>query len=98
MIDLTTEYIKALEAAAMFELTDDERAEFTALVRRIASGELMSDSLDAKLAELEPMLQPLPLRNVMRDDVIRQDVSLDELQDSAIATYGGYFEAPLTLE
>ena len=98
MEKLTVEYIIALERAAMAELTDSEREIFASRVERLLSGELMQSSLDAKLDALEPMLQPLPIRNVMRDDVQTHDITLDELQECAISTFGGYFEAPPTLE
>jgi len=98
MEKLTVEYIIALERAAMAELTDSERKIFAVRVEKLLAGELMQSSLDDKLNSLEPMLQPLPIRNVMRDDVQKHDITLEELQECAISAFGGYFEAPPTLE
>ncbi len=50
------------------------------------------DALD--LTAIEPMTQPLPLRNVVRDDVVRESLDRDEVLAAAPATEGGRFRVP----
>jgi aspartyl-tRNA(Asn)/glutamyl-tRNA(Gln) amidotransferase subunit C len=50
------------------------------------------DALD--LSEVEPMNQPLPLVNVMRDDVVAPGLDRDEVLAAAPSSEGGRFWVP----
>ena len=52
------------------------------------------DALD--LDDVEPMNQPYPLVNVMRDDVIRPGIDRDEALAQAPAVESGRFRVPPT--
>ena len=50
------------------------------------------DALD--LAGVEPMTQPYPLRNVLRDDVVRPGLDRDEVLAAAPDAVEGRFRVP----
>ena len=50
------------------------------------------DELD--LAEVEPMTQPYPLTNVLRDDVVADGLERDEVLEAAPDPYEGRFRVP----
>jgi len=50
------------------------------------------DNLD--LADVEPMTQPYPLVNVLRDDVVRPSLDRDEVLAAAPAAEDGRFRVP----
>jgi aspartyl-tRNA(Asn)/glutamyl-tRNA(Gln) amidotransferase subunit C len=50
------------------------------------------DALD--LSAVEPLTQPIPLSNVLRDDVVVQSLDRDEVFGSAPATQDGRFRVP----
>jgi aspartyl-tRNA(Asn)/glutamyl-tRNA(Gln) amidotransferase subunit C len=50
------------------------------------------DELD--LGEVEPMTQPYPLTNVLRDDVVAAGLDRDEVLAAAPDTYDGRFRVP----
>lgn len=50
------------------------------------------DALD--LADIEPMTQPVPLRNVFRDDVVDQVLDRDEVLAEAPDALDGRFAVP----
>jgi aspartyl-tRNA(Asn)/glutamyl-tRNA(Gln) amidotransferase subunit C len=53
------------------------------------------DALD--LSDVQPMTQPYPLVNVLRDDVVRPGVAHDEVMAAAPAAEGGRFRVPPVL-
>jgi aspartyl-tRNA(Asn)/glutamyl-tRNA(Gln) amidotransferase subunit C len=50
------------------------------------------DELD--LADVEPMTQPYPLTNVLRDDVVAEGLDRDEVLAAAPDTHDGRFRVP----
>ena len=53
------------------------------------------DALD--LSEVEPMTQPYPLKNVMREDVEAKSLDRQEVLDHAPAAESGRFRVPPTI-
>jgi aspartyl-tRNA(Asn)/glutamyl-tRNA(Gln) amidotransferase subunit C len=53
------------------------------------------DALD--LSSIEPMTQPYPLRNVMRDDEVRACLDRDEVMAAAPRSEDGRFRVPPVL-
>jgi len=47
-----------------------------------------------ELADVEPMTQPYPLVNVLRDDVVRPGLDRDEVLAAAPAVQDGRFRVP----
>jgi len=46
------------------------------------------------LSNVEPMNQPMPLTNVLRDDVVAESLDRDEVLASAPAAQDGRFRVP----
>jgi aspartyl-tRNA(Asn)/glutamyl-tRNA(Gln) amidotransferase subunit C len=56
--------------------------------------EHFADIDDLDLAEVEPMTQPYPLTNVLRDDVVADGLDRDEVLAAAPDPYEGRFRVP----
>lgn len=92
---ISPEEVAKVAKLARLSLTDSELDRFT---------HQLSDILDhaAELSELdldgiEPLAHPIPLENVMRDDVVGPLLDRDEVLACAPATEGGRFSVPPVL-
>ena len=81
---------EALRARA-FELTDEDGT----VRARLGFGPGGSLSLD--LADVAPLAQPLPLKNVLRDDVVQPGLDRNEVLAVAPAAEDGRFRVPPTI-
>ena len=73
-------------------LTDDELERATAELSKMLDHFEDIDALD--LDGVEPMMQPTPLANVMRDDVVGDVLDRDEVLAAAPLTEDGRFRVP----
>lgn len=77
---------------ARLDLDDDQIDHFT---RHLASVlDHASDIADLDLDDVPPMTHPVPLSNVMRDDVIGPTLDRDAVLDEAPADEDGRFRVP----
>lgn len=76
----------------MLELTNDEVDAMTGQLGAMLEYFADIDSLD--LSDIEPMAQPYPLTNVMRDDVVGATLDHDEVMAVAPAVEDGRFRVP----
>lgn len=89
---LTEADIIKVARLARLELTPDELDEYT---HQLSSMIEHFDDIDAlDLAEVEPMTQPYPLVNVLRDDVEADTLDRDEVLAAAPAAQDGRFRVP----
>ncbi len=77
---------------ARLNLTDDEVQRMTAQLGGMLEHFADVDALD--LTDTEPMTQPYPLVNVLRDDVIRPSLDRAEVLAAAPAAEDGRFRVP----
>jgi aspartyl-tRNA(Asn)/glutamyl-tRNA(Gln) amidotransferase subunit C len=77
---------------ARLELTADELQLYTEQLGVMLDYFRDIDALD--LADVPPMNQPLPLQNVLRDDVVGATLDRDEVLAAAPAAEGGRFRVP----
>ena len=77
---------------ARLELTVDEVQRYTEQLGVMLDHFRDIDALD--LADVVPMHQPLPLQNVLRDDVVGATLDRDEVLAAAPAAEGGRFRVP----
>jgi aspartyl-tRNA(Asn)/glutamyl-tRNA(Gln) amidotransferase subunit C len=77
---------------ARLELTAEELEHFTGQLATMLEHFRDIDALD--LADVPPMTQPLPLQNVMRDDVVGPTLDRDEVLAAAPAAEDGRFRVP----
>jgi aspartyl-tRNA(Asn)/glutamyl-tRNA(Gln) amidotransferase subunit C len=77
---------------ARLDLTTDELERYTAQLETMLEHFDDIDALD--LDDVEPMLQPLPLVNVLRDDIELPSLDRDEVLSAAPASDEGRFRVP----
>lgn len=77
---------------ARLTLTDDELAATTAELGAMLEHFADIDALD--LDDVEPMMQPTPLANVMREDVVGATLDHDEVLGQAPLAEDGRFRVP----
>jgi len=77
---------------ARLELTADEIERYTEQLGTVIEHFHDIDELD--LADVVPMYQPLPLRNVFRDDVVGPTLDRDEVLAAAPEAEDGRFRVP----
>lgn len=89
---LTAADITKVARLARLELTADELDEYTRQLSGMLEHFADIDALD--LAGVEPMTQPYPLVNVLRDDVVADTLDRDEVLAAAPAAQDGRFRVP----
>src|SRR5207253_8611460 len=80
---------------ARLDLTDDELEQFTEQL-----GAVLDHAADVAALDTEgvpPTAHPVPLANVLRDDVVTPGVDRDEVLAQAPATENGRFRVPRIL-
>lgn len=89
---ITTDAVAKVARLARLSLSDDELAESTEQLAAMLDHFADIDALD--LEGVEPMMQPTPLANVMRDDVVGVVLDRDEVLAAAPAAEDGRFRVP----
>ena len=84
-----------MAALAKLALTDDELATYTEQLGAVLDHAADVAALD--LADVPPTAHPLPLENVLRDDVVVPCVDRDEVLEQAPAVEDGRFRVPAIL-
>jgi aspartyl-tRNA(Asn)/glutamyl-tRNA(Gln) amidotransferase subunit C len=80
---------------ARLTLTDDELERFTVQLAAVLDHARDVEALDT--SSVPPTAHPLPLANVLRDDVVRPGLSRDEALAAAPAVEDGRFVVPPVL-
>ena len=89
---LTPDDVHKVATLARLTLTDDELAVATAELGAMLDHFADIDALD--LDDVEPMMQPTPMANVMRDDVEGETLDRDEVLGQAPLAEDGRFRVP----
>ena len=89
---ITADAVSKVARLARLSLSDEELAESTEQLGAMLDHFAEIDALD--LDGVEPMMQPTPLANVMRDDVVGQVLDRDEVLAAAPAAEDGRFRVP----
>ena len=77
---------------ARLDLTDDELEHYTDQLAAILDHAADIEALD--LEGVEPMTHPVPLVNVLREDIVRPCLDRDEVLAAAPAAESGRFKVP----
>ena len=77
---------------ARLALTDDELDRYTHQLADVLDHFADIDELD--LSDVEPMMQPIPSQNVLREDVEAPSLDRDEVLAAAPAAEDGRFRIP----
>lgn len=89
---LASDVVAKVAYLARLDLTSAEIERATEQLGNMLEHFADIDALD--LADVEPMTQPYPLVNVMRDDVIKPGLDRDEVMAAAPQVEGGRFRVP----
>lgn len=89
---ITPEVVTKVARLARLSLTDDELERTTGQLTRMLEHFADIDALD--LDGVEPMTQPTPLANVLRDDVEVPGLDRDEVLAAAPDAQDGRFRVP----
>lgn len=93
--DLTRDDVTHVARLARLALTDEELDTFTAQLSDILSH--VADLQNLDLDGVAPMVHPLPLTNVLREDVITPSLDRDEVLAQAPLAEDGRFRVPPVL-
>ena len=80
---------------ARLDLTSDELERFTEQLGAVLEHARDVEALD--VADVPPTSHPLPLRNVLRQDVVRPSLDRDEVLAAAPSVEDGRFRVPPVL-
>ncbi|MHB1090903.1 MAG: Asp-tRNA(Asn)/Glu-tRNA(Gln) amidotransferase subunit GatC [Ilumatobacteraceae bacterium] len=94
-ITITPEVVAKVARLARLNLTVEELDRTTHQLTDMLEHFRDIDKLD--LADVTPMTQPHPLKNILRDDVIVSGLDRQEVLDNAPATQDGRFRVPPTI-
>ena len=89
---ISVDEVAKVARLARLALTDDELALATVQLGDIVDHFADIDELD--LDGVEPMTQPFPLTNVLRDDVVAPSLDRDEVLAAAPDVEDGRFKVP----
>ena len=89
---ISRETVAKVARLARLDLTDAEIERMTTQLAGMLDHFRDVDALD--LSKVEPMNQPIPLANVLRDDVEAPSLDRDEVLGSAPAAQDGRFRVP----
>jgi aspartyl-tRNA(Asn)/glutamyl-tRNA(Gln) amidotransferase subunit C len=89
---ISTEQVAHVARLARLDLTDDELEHYTEQLAAILDHAADVEALD--LEGVEPMTHPVPLTNVLREDIVRPCLDRDEVLAAAPAAESGRFKVP----
>jgi aspartyl-tRNA(Asn)/glutamyl-tRNA(Gln) amidotransferase subunit C len=93
---LTLEEVEQIAALARLRLTDDEIAHYREQLSAIL--DYMAKLKELDTSAIEPTATVLPLRTVLRPDVVTPSLPLDELLANAPDAEANMFRVPPVLE
>ena len=88
--------MREYEKMAKLDLPEEERQWVSQRAEKLLESFSVLESIDT--ANAEPLITVLAIENVFREDAAGKTVSREELLANAPAPYGGYFQAPKTID
>lgn len=92
MAQLSLDDVRKVAKLARLALDDQHLHKYTGQLTAILGYVEQLRRVD--VAAVEPMAHALPLRNVLREDVIQQSLALDKVLQNAPDTDGEFFKVP----
>ena len=96
MATITTDDVQHVATLARLEFNEEEIEQFTHQLARILDYIGKLNELDT--TDVPPTSHPLPLRNVVKEDVAKSSYDRDTVLDGAPSVEEGYFEVPRVIE
>jgi len=91
-VKINKELIEHVAEVARLKLTDKEIEKFSKELREIIESFSKLDEVDTK--SIEPSLQPVELKNMLRDDKEEKSFTQEEALSLTDHKKGGYFKGP----
>jgi aspartyl-tRNA(Asn)/glutamyl-tRNA(Gln) amidotransferase subunit C len=89
---ITSEAVAKVAKLARLSLSDDELQQATHQLSDMLDHFADIDALD--LENVEPMTHPMPIANVMREDIVLEVLDREEVLDAAPVAEDGRFRVP----
>lgn len=89
---ISTEDVKHVAKLARLELTEAEIEQFSKQLGDILKYVEQMNEVDTQ--NVEPMAHPIPVVNVMREDVVKYEQTKEELMKNAPSEEDGFFKVP----
>ena len=89
---ISPEQVRHVAKLARLALTDEEVARFGPQLESILEYVAKMDRLD--VTNVEPMAHPLPITNVLRQDVVTDSLPVEKVLQNAPETDGPFFKVP----
>ena len=89
---ISTEQVAHVARLARLDLTEEDLEHYTDQLAAILDHAADIEALD--LEGVEPMTHPVPLVNVLREDIVRPCLDRDEVLAAAPAAESGRFKVP----
>ena len=96
MATITTDDVQHVATLARLEFNEEEIEQFTHQLARIL--DYISKLNELETTDVPPTSHPLPLRNVVKEDVAKSSYDRDTVLEGAPSTEEGYFEVPKVIE
>ena len=89
---ITIKDVEHVAKLARLELSEEEKAKFSKQLGDIIKYVEQMNTIDT--TGVEPMSHAIPIVNVMREDVVVQEHTKDELMSNAPSKEDGFFRVP----
>jgi aspartyl-tRNA(Asn)/glutamyl-tRNA(Gln) amidotransferase subunit C len=89
---ITLDKVRDVARLSRLELSDEQARRFTTQLEPIL--EYVAKIRELDLGSVEPMAHALPLKNVLREDVVEQSLPLEKVLQNAPEADGPFFKVP----
>ncbi len=96
MATITTDEVKNIAILARLEFNEEETGQFTSHLARILDYIGKLNELDT--TDVPPTSHVLPIRNVVKEDIVKPSYEREQVLANAPAVEEGYFEVPKVIE
>ncbi len=96
MATITIDEVKDIAILARLEFNEEETGQFTYHLARILDYIGKLNELDT--TDVPPTSHVLPIRNVVKEDIVKPSYEREQVLANAPATEEGYFEVPKVIE
>jgi len=96
MATITTDEVKDIAILARLEFNEEETGQFTYHLARIL--DYIGKLNELNTMDVPPTSHVLPMRNVVKEDVVKPSYEREQVLANAPAVEEGYFEVPKVIE
>ena len=96
MSKITPQDVKNIASLSRIHLRDEEIGRITKDLERILGYVEKLNKLD--VSHVQPTSHPLPLKNVYREDIVKDSLSQERVMKLAVKSHKGSFQVPKVIE